>query len=146
MSLYTTTLAKLNNLFKEPDGVMNGSLAINILTSAARQIVSGFQAATPTTNQVVLTFVAPFAMTFPAGLADSAANADTAANAETIFSIATDGGAAWGTITFDAAGTVGAFAAAALEEVAAGSVVTITGPASVDANIAGIAFALTGYA
>ena len=69
----------------------------------------------------------------------------TGATAEAVFNLATDGGAAWGTITFAAAGTTGTFAAAADEEVSAGSLVTLTAPASADATLADIAFSLVGY-
>ena len=146
MSLSTATLLKLTRLFKEPDGLMNGKIGKDILTSAARKIISVFQSAAPTSSQVVLTFVAPVAMTFQAGLADSQAVAGTAATAETIFNLSTDGGATWGTITFAIAGTVGVFAAAADEEVPAGGLVELTAPASADVSLAGIAISLVGMA
>jgi hypothetical protein len=146
MSLYTTTLAALNALFREPDGMVNGPLVSDVLTSAARKFLTAFQSGAPGNSAVELTFVAPVDMTFKAGLADSAAEAGTGATAEAVFEIATDGGAAWGTITFAIAGTTGVFAAAADEEVSAGSIVTITAPASADATLADIAFTLVGMA
>jgi hypothetical protein len=146
MSLYTLTLARLNGLFREPDGRVNSDIIKSVLTSAARQFLTAFQAGAPGSSAAVLTFVAPVAMTFKAGLPDSAAEAGTGATAETIFNIATDGGATWGTITFAIAGTTGVFAAAAETEVAAGSLVTITAPASADVSLANIAFSLVGMA
>jgi len=146
MSNYTTTLQKLNALFQEPSGRFNANRAREMLESAALKIIPAYQAAAPGNSGVILTFVAPVAMTFKVGLADSAAEAGTAATAEAVFDLATDGGATWGTITFAAAGTTGVFAAPAVEEVAAGSVVTVTGPATADATLAGIALSLVGFA
>lgn len=147
MSKYTDALAALNKLFGETTrGTLDSGEVKMVLESGAQKIIDIYHAGTVGVSGVVLTFVAPVAMTFKAGLADSAAEAGTGATAEAIFNIQTDGGAAWGTITFAAAGTTGTFAAAADEEVAAGSVVTITGPGSADASLADIAFSLTGYA
>lgn len=146
MSRYTTTLAALTGLFAEPSGGMNGEIAEQILESASLKVIDAFQSGAPGNSAVVLSFVAPVAMTFKAGLAESAAVAGTAATAEAIFNLSTDGGATWGTLTFAAAGTVGAFAAAADEEVAAGSLVELTAPASADATLADIAISLGGKA
>ena len=146
MSGYTDAMAALNALFGETSlGTLDSTEVKLVLESGAKKIIDIYHSGTVGNSGVVLTFVAPVAMTFKAGLADSAAEAGTGATAEAVFDIKTDGGAAWGTITFAAAGTTGTFAAAADEDVAAGSLVTITGPATGDATLADIAFSLTGY-
>ena len=147
MSNYTDTVAALGKLFAQTTrGTLDASEVMMVLESGAKKIIHYFKSSTTSNDEVIYTFVAPVDMTFKAGLADSAAEAGTGATAESILSLKTDGGAAWGTITFAAAGTTGTFAAAADEEVAAGSLVTIVAPASADASLADIAFSLVGYA
>ena len=105
MSNYTTVKAALSKHFAEPSGVVNSETILALLESASKKVIPTFKSSTPSNSEVLLTFVAPVDMTFKAGLADSAAEAGTGATAEAVFNLATDGGAAWGTITFAAAGT-----------------------------------------
>lgn len=146
MSQYSTIKSNLGKAFAEPSGILNSATAGEILESGAKKFISHYQAAAPTNAQVIFTWVAPVALTFKAGLADCQAKAGTAATASAALALKKNGGTAFGTCTFAAEGTVGTWAAAAQTEFAAGDVLTITGPATADASLAGIAISMVAYA
>ena len=67
-----------------------------------------------------------------------------AATAITVLTVNKNGVSA-GTATFAAAGTVATLAAAAAIVLAAGDVLSLTGPATADTTLAGVAWNLEGY-
>lgn len=83
------------------------------------------------------------AASFPAGLTGSQAKAGAAATAETVIALKKNG-TQFGTVTFAAAGTSGAFAAASETTFAAGDVLTAVGPSPADATLADLRITLTG--
>jgi hypothetical protein len=97
-------------------------------------------------SQVVLRFVAPRAITLADDFAESLADADVAATAETVLTVAVNGSSV-GTITIAASGTSGTFATTGgAVSLVAGDVVTVTGPATADATLAGLAITFAGSA
>jgi hypothetical protein len=99
----------------------------------------------PTASEVLMRFVAPRAVAFPANFAGSYANSGTAATASTVFTIAKNG-ASIGTVTFAASGTSGTWASSGgtAQSLAAGDVLTLTGPATPDTTLANIGFSFAG--
>jgi hypothetical protein len=96
-------------------------------------------------SEVLLRFVAPRAVNFPANFSTSYATAAVAATASTVFTLAKNG-ASIGTVTFAAAGTSGTWASSggAAQALAAGDVLTLTGPATADTTLADIGFTIAG--
>ena len=104
---------------------------------------SSFYDDAPANSQVMLHLVAPEAMDFAAGLTGSQGYADTAATAQTDFDI-TKNGSSVGTMRFAAAGTVASFIMASATSFAVGDRLKVTAPATADATLAGVSFALFG--
>lgn len=98
---------------------------------------------TPTASEAIFVFVFPRAVTLPAGLTDSQGQAVTAATSSTTFDIKKNG-ANSGTMVFAAAGTVATFAMATDTVFAAGDTLSIVGPGTPDATIAGLIFTIVG--
>jgi hypothetical protein len=96
---------------------------------------------TPTASQVICTYPMPRSVTFPAGMGSSRAAAGTAATGSTVFSLKKDD-VEFATCTFAASATTGTFSGD-LSAFAAGEVFTLVAPASPDATLADIGFALT---
>jgi hypothetical protein len=94
----------------------------------------------PTNSQVMCTYPMPRSVTFPYDCGLSRAAAGTAATAQTVFSLKKDG-VEFATCTFAASGTTGTYSG---EQTAftAGNVFTIVAPASADATLADIGFAI----
>lgn len=97
----------------------------------------------PTDGLVMLRYPMPRAVTFPAGLTTSKMIANTAATASTVFSLKKNG-TEFGTATFAAAGTSATFAAALETSFAAGDILTIVAPATADATLADLGWAIVG--
>jgi hypothetical protein len=85
----------------------------------------------------------PRTVVFPAGLTNSQGVAGTAATAQTDFDIKKNGSSV-GTMRFAAAGTTASFIMASQTSFAAGDILTLVAPASPDATLANIGFALAG--
>lgn len=96
----------------------------------------------PFASEAVLRKVYTHAVTFPVGMTLSKASAATAATASTVFSIKKNG-VEFATATFAISGTTATFACASATSFAAGDVLTLVAPASPDATLADVAFALT---
>ena len=96
-----------------------------------------------TNSQVCLYLAMAFAVTFPAGAADSEAVAKTAATGSTTFTLSKNG-TQFATIVFSADGTTGAFTQAADADFEAGDILEIDGPATADATLANIGISLYG--
>ncbi|MDY0324799.1 MAG: hypothetical protein RBQ87_01330 [Candidatus Cloacimonadaceae bacterium] len=108
-------------------------------------IIGGSFMGAPTASLVLV--IHPFAIdvTFPAGLTNSKLVATVAATAETVFSLKKNG-VEFGTATFAAAGTVATLAAAsdATFDESSGDIFTLVAPATPDATLAGLGWAIRG--
>jgi hypothetical protein len=80
---------------------------------------------------------------FPAGLTNSKGVAATAATAQADFNLLKNG-VSFGTMRFAVAGTAATFIAASQASFAIGDVLTVVAPATPDATLANIGFALAG--
>lgn len=97
-----------------------------------------------TTNGLVLIRVpVARAITFPSGMTGSNLIAETAATAQTVFSLKKNG-VEFGTATFAASGTSATFAAASETSFAAGDILTVVAPATADATLADLGWAIVG--
>ena len=94
----------------------------------------------PDVDEVVLRYVVTDTLSVPANLTGSQGSALSSATAETVFSLRKND-VEFGTATFAAAGTTGAFAGVGAT-LSAGDVVTIIAPAVQDATLANIALTL----
>jgi hypothetical protein len=112
---------------------------------AMRYDIATFYPGVPGNSQLVLRWQAPRAVTIPSGGTNSQASAGTAATASTTFTIKQNGSSV-GTIVWSASGTAGAFTISSTINIAAGDVLTITGPATADATLADVAITLAGTA
>ena len=90
----------------------------------------------PSTNQIIFQQTMGTTARFPTNLAGSFATLATAATAITVYALKKNG-TGFGTITFAASGTVGAFSATATS-FASGDILTLVAPASPDATAAGL--------
>jgi len=97
---------------------------------------------TTTPSEVVWKFVSPRSWTLPAG-ASGVAKAGAPAAALTFFVLALNG-TQIGTITFAAGAAVGVVSIASSTAIAAGDVMTLTGPATPDSTLRDTAFTLAG--
>jgi hypothetical protein len=105
--------------------------------------VGGSYAGVPTASLVLARYPFPRTVVFPAGLTNSQGVAGTAATAQTDFDIKKNGSSV-GTMRFAAAGTTASFIMASQTSFAAGDILTLVAPASPDATLANIGFALAG--
>ena len=105
--------------------------------------ISGMFNGTPTNGLVLLRVPIPKAVTFPVSLTGSYMIADTAATAETVFSLKKNG-TEFGTATFAASGTSATMAATSETSFAAGDILTMVGPATADATLADLGWAIVG--
>jgi len=102
-----------------------------------------FYPGAPTASAKCMSAVTPQATTLPISLTGSYAKAGTAATASTTFGI-TKNGASIGSINFAAGATTGTFTFSAAVTTAAGDVLQIVAPATPDATLADVNFALVG--
>jgi hypothetical protein len=93
----------------------------------------------PAASQVMCTYPMPRSVTFPDGVGDSRAFAGTASNGTAVFSFKKDG-AEFATCTFDSSDT-GAFSGD-MSAFVAGEVFTLVAPASQDASLEDVGFAI----
>jgi hypothetical protein len=97
----------------------------------------------PTNGQEVLRFIATRAFTLPASLTGSNAGARVASTGSVAFSLKKNGGADFGTITFNVS-AAGTFAAASSTSFAEDDVLTVIAPATADSTLEDIGIALKG--
>jgi hypothetical protein len=102
-----------------------------------------YQEAVMTDAEIVYKFIATVPVTLPAGLSGSYANAEVASAGNVHFDIKKNG-SDLGDITFNTSAT-GSFTLASDLSLAAGDILIISGPATHDANLAGVAISLKGY-
>ena len=136
---------ELSTNFREPDGIVNSRLMLEVLKAGSKVTLDGSKVAAPTNAEVLATYTATAETVFLAGLSDSVATAGIAATAETVFELKVDGGTAFATITFAIAGTVGVFALAADEVVPTSGVVTLVAQATADGTLAELVLIVVGY-
>lgn len=105
--------------------------------------VGGSYAGAPTASLVLVRYPFPRAVAFPASLTNSQGAAATAATAQTDFDLKKNN-VSFGTMRFAASGTTATFIAASSTSFAAGDVLTVVAPATPDATLANIGFALAG--
>jgi hypothetical protein len=105
--------------------------------------VGGCYTGAPTASLVLLRYPFPRQAIFPASLTNSQGVASVAATAQTDFDLKKNGSSV-GTMRFAAAGTVATFIMASQTTFAAGDVLTVVAPATPDATLANIGFALAG--
>lgn len=110
-----------------------------------RYDIATFYPGVPGSSQLVMRWQAPRAVTIPSGATNSQASAGTAATGSTTFTIKKNGTSV-GTIAWSASGTAGTFTVSSTVSLAAGDVLTITGPATADATLADIAITLAATA
>ncbi len=96
-----------------------------------------------TNAQIVYKFIATVPFTLPSGLSGSYANAEVASTGNVHFDIRKNGSDV-GDIVFNISAT-GSFTLGSDQSFAAGDILTITGPATADATLAGVATSLKGY-
>jgi hypothetical protein len=123
-------------------GVPNEAANLDAIDAAILALnsedVRSFFAGVPGSSALVAQFVATRAMGFPINAAGSKAVLAVAATASTVLTVKKNGTSV-GTITFGASGTTGTFAFAALTELAAGDILTVSNQSGADATAAGIA-------
>lgn len=102
-----------------------------------------YQEAVMTNAQMVYKFIATVGVTLPAGLSGSQAKSEVASAGNVHFDIFKNG-SDLGDITFNTSST-GSFTLASDLVLAAGDILTIKGPATADANLAGVGVSLKGY-
>lgn len=105
--------------------------------------VAGFLAGVPGSSAILLSRPVARALSFPAGMTGSFGSATAAATAQTDFDIRKNG-VSFGTMRFAAAATTATFIAASATSFAAGDRISVHAPASADATLAGVGFALAG--
>ncbi len=110
-----------------------------------RYDIATFYPGVPGNSQLVLRWQAPRAVTIPSGGTNSQASAGTAATGSTTFTIKQNGSSV-GTVVWSASGTSGAFTISSTINLAAGDVLTITGPSTADATLADISITLAATA
>jgi hypothetical protein len=108
-----------------------------------RYIVAGMYNDAPSASLVIARHPFPLRVSFPAAFSGSYFKAETAATAQTDFDVQKDG-VSVGTIRFAASGTSAIFIVAAGPVYPPGAVLKIVAPASPDATLAGIHYALLG--
>lgn len=96
-----------------------------------------------TNAQIVYKFIATVAFTLPSSLTGSYATAEAASTGNVHFDIKKNGSDV-GDIVFNIS-TTGSFTFGSDQSFAAGDVLTITGPATADATLAGVGVSLKGY-
>jgi hypothetical protein len=121
--------------------------AASVPANVADYVIGVTQPGVSGNAQKLLVHKLPHAITLPASLAGSSATALTAATASTAFVLAyvrSGSTTTIATFTFAAAGTVATISGVVIPTLAAGDVLTITGPATADATLADIGFSLLG--
>jgi len=102
-----------------------------------------YQEAVMTNAQMVYKFIATVAFTLPQNLTGSQAKSEVASVGNVHFDIFKNGSDV-GDIVFNTSST-GTFTLSADQSFAAGDILTIKGPATADANLAGVGVSLKGY-
>ena len=105
--------------------------------------IGGSIVGSPTDGAVLLRYPVPRAVRFFSGMSLSKGVAGTAATASSVFSIKKNG-AEFATMTFAGSAATATFACATTTDFSAGDVLTLVAPATADATLADIGFALSG--
>lgn len=105
--------------------------------------LAAFKNGAPASSEVVLRAIATRAFTVPIDAAGSQMTAGIAATASTTFDLARNG-TNFGTVQFAAAGTIATWTVASATAFAAGDILTIVAPASPDATLANLVWAIAG--
>jgi hypothetical protein len=105
--------------------------------------ITAFYPGVPTASAIVTRVPVARAVTFPASLTGSVGKASVAATAQTDFDVQKNGTSV-GTIRFAAAATSATFIAASAVTLAAGDVISIVAPGTVDATLANVGIVLAG--
>lgn len=105
--------------------------------------LSGFVPGVPTASQIYMFVPVTRPVTFPSSLTGSVGKAKVAATAQTDFDIKKNGTSV-GTMRFAAAATSASFIAASAISLAAGDTLEVVAPATPDATLSGVGFALQG--
>lgn len=105
--------------------------------------LSAFVSGSPSDGELVFSYIASKAFTLPSGLTGSYGESVASATGSAAFSIKKNG-VEVGTATWAASATTATLAMASATAFAAGDTLTITGPATADATLADITFALLG--
>lgn len=107
--------------------------------------IASYVISKPGVSQIVMRFVADRAFNIPSQTNGTNANvkAGTAANAQADFTLHKNGGAAFATLRFAAAGTQATWQTVTSTDFAAGDVLTIQAPSSQDSALADIGFTIT---
>lgn len=105
--------------------------------------VAGFLAGVPGSSALLLRRPVARALDFPEDLTGSVGAAGVAADAQADFDLRKNG-VSFGTMRFAAAATTATFIAASATSFAAGDVISVHAPASADATLADVGFALAG--
>lgn len=105
--------------------------------------VMGFYPGLPTASAILTRVPIARAVVFPASLAGSYGKASANATAQTDFDVQKNG-SSFGTMRFAAAASTATFISASGSTFAAGDVLSVVAPATPDATLANVGFAITG--
>lgn len=140
--IWTTGLFKLN-LLQSDDTQVTGYPVDNLGAGLSAYDIAGFKDGVPANSEIILRVPMIRAVTFDVNMLLSRGAAAIGATASTTFDIAKNG-TNFGTMVFAIGGTTASFVAATPPAFAVGDVLSVTGPASADATLAGIGFILAG--
>lgn len=122
---------------------LDGTDINEITVSGNPYDIGGSIVGAPTDGAVLLRYPVPRAVRFLSGMSLSKGVAGTAATATAAFSIKKNG-TEFATMTFAGSATTATFACATTTNFSAGDVLTLVAPATADATLADIGFALSG--
>lgn len=141
-SIWTSGLFKLNAT-QSDNTQITGYPVDNLGAGQSSYDIAGYTPGIPTASQIVLRLPMVRTVTFDVNMAGSRGSASVAATASTTYIIAQNG-TSIGTMTFAIGGTNATFVAATAVTLAIGDVLSVTGPAIVDATLANVGFILAG--
>lgn len=122
----------------------NGSAWEALPTGAASPYdVGGSYVGKPSASLILLRYPVPRAVRFPSGLSNSRGVSGVAATGSTVFSLKKNG-TEFGTMTFGVGATTATFSAASNTDFAAGDILTVVAPATVDDTLEGLGFSVAG--
>lgn len=128
------------------DGTADGVAQLTSQSSGSFTLphdLSVYAPGQPSASATVLFYVATRPFSWPANMTGSYGKSLVAADAQTDFDV-TLNGVSVGTIRFAAAAVVATFVGFSAEDIVAGDIIKILAPASPDADLSGVTFALYG--